>query len=161
VAWTVAAGADISALAARCEVAVVVLAVGDELGVADELLLGAACAAVSAGLACVAKLVGSARVALLVPFADPPLLLIVTPGATSTVDPVEPAEVDAASDVEGDVVPEVDVGAAPVVPVVVDGLGTELLPCEELVADSAELVADDVEEPLVDEGDESSAAATP
>ncbi len=99
--------------------------------------------------------------ALLGSFCAPPLLLIVTPGATSTVDDDEPVGVD----VVPDVVVGVDVGVVPVVPVEVGRLGAGLVPCVELVADLVELVSGDDDELLDDDEDEedggSSAAATP
>jgi hypothetical protein len=83
---------------------------------------------------------------------------MVTPGATSAVDDVEPVGVDVVPDA---VVPGVDVGVVPVVPVEVGRLGAGLVPSVELVADSVELVSDDVDELLDEDDGEMSAAATP
>ena len=108
--------------------------------------------------------------ALLGSFWAPPLLLIVTPGATSTVDDDEPVGVVVVPDVvvPDVVVPGVDVGVVPVVPVEVGRLGAGLVPCVEPVADLVELGSGDDDE-LLDDDDEDeermrrmlSAAATP
>ena len=169
-----ASGAENAVAAVGCEAAVAVLAAGDEVAAAAESLAGVAGVAGTAGLAGVAGMsgvagiigladagpAGFARVALFRSFCAPPLLLIVTPGATSAVDDVEPVGVDVVPDVA-----VVDVGVVPVVPVEVGRLGAGLVPCVEVVADSVELASDDVDELLDDDEDEddgeTSAAATP
>jgi len=158
----VAAGAGIFLAAARREAVVAVLVAGDEVDAATDSLARVAGLGRLAGVTGRARLATSGRVALLGSFWAPPLLLIVTPGATSTVDDDEPVGVDVVPDV---VVPGVDVGAVPVVPFEAGRLGAELVLCVELVADLVELVSGDDDELLDDDEDEEddglSAAATP
>ena len=163
-----AAGAEIVLAAARREAVVAVMVAGDEVDAATDSLARVAGLGGLAGVTGRARLATSGRVALLGSFWAPPLLLIVTPGATSTVDDDEPVGVDVVPDVvvPDVVVPGVDVGVVPVVPVEVGRLGAGLVPCVELVADLVELVSGDDDE-LLDDDDEDeeddglSAAATP
>ena len=160
-----AVGAEDAVAAADCVATVAVLAAGDELVAAVESVATVAGAAGGAGLGLQPGrgwAAGVSRVVLLESCCAPPLLLIVMPGATSAVDDVEPASLEVES-VDVDVVADVEVVS--VVPVEVEELGAELVSCVGLVADSVELVSEDVDELLAGdedgEDDGSSAAATP